>query len=60
MSGGVCHDERGVQLFELLKDIVQNHIAMSRVAAFHLFLTPLVIYRTMPFAVLLAVLVTFG
>ena len=46
--------------FELLKDIVKNHIPLSRVATFHLFLTPLLIYRTLPVAVLLAVLVTFG
>jgi LPS export ABC transporter permease LptG len=46
--------------FDLLKDVVKNHIALSRVATFHLFLTPLLIYRTLPVAVLLAVLVTFG
>ena len=39
--------------FDLLKDVVKNHIALSRVAAFHLFLTPLLIYRTLPVAVLL-------
>jgi len=46
--------------FDLLKDVVKNHIPMSRVATFHLFLTPLLIYETLPVAVLLAVLVTFG
>jgi LPS export ABC transporter permease LptG len=46
--------------FELLKDVVKNHVAMSRVATFHLFLNPLLIYQTLPVAVLLAVLVTFG
>ena len=46
--------------FELLKDVVKNHIAMSRVATFHLFLTPLLIYDMLPVGVLLAVLVTFG
>jgi LPS export ABC transporter permease LptG len=46
--------------FDLLKDVVKNHIAMSRVATFHLFLTPLLVYETLPVAVLLAVLVTFG
>ncbi len=46
--------------FDLLKDVVKNHIPMSRVATFHVFLTPLLIYRTLPVAVLLAVLVTFG
>jgi LPS export ABC transporter permease LptG/LPS export ABC transporter permease LptF len=46
--------------FDLLSDVVQHHIPMSRVATYHLFLTPLLIYSTMPVAVLLAVLVTFG
>ena len=46
--------------FDLLKDVVKNHIPMSRVATFHLFLTPLLVYDTLPVAVLLAVLVTFG
>jgi LPS export ABC transporter permease LptG len=46
--------------FELLKDVVKNHVAMSRVATFHFFLTPLLLYDTLPVAVLLAVLVTFG
>lgn len=46
--------------FNLLGDIVKNHVALSRVLTYHLFLTPLLIYDTMPIAVLLAVLVTFG
>jgi LPS export ABC transporter permease LptG len=46
--------------FDLLGDVVKNHIPMSRVATYHLFLTPLLIYDTLPVAVLLAVLATFG
>jgi LPS export ABC transporter permease LptG len=46
--------------FDLLKDVVKNHVAMPRVATFHLFLTPLLVYDMLPVAVLLAVLVTFG
>ena len=46
--------------FELLSDVVSHHIPMARLATYHLFLTPLLIYETMPTAVLLAVLVTFG
>jgi LPS export ABC transporter permease LptG/LPS export ABC transporter permease LptF len=46
--------------FELLGDIVKNQIPLGRVLTYHIFLTPLLIYDTMPLAVLLAVLVTFG
>jgi lipopolysaccharide export LptBFGC system permease protein LptF len=46
--------------FDLLGDIVKNQIPMSRVAVYHLFLTPLLVYQTLPVSVLLAVLVTFG
>jgi LPS export ABC transporter permease LptG/LPS export ABC transporter permease LptF len=46
--------------FDLLGDVVKNHIALSRVLTYHVFLTPLLIYDTLPVAVLLAVLVTFG
>lgn len=46
--------------FDVLSDIVSHHIPMSRVATWHLYLTPLLIYKEMPIAVLLAVLVTFG
>jgi LPS export ABC transporter permease LptG len=46
--------------FELLSDVVAHHIPMARLAVYHLFLTPFLIYQTMPVAVLLAVLVTFG
>jgi len=46
--------------FELLSDIVKNHIPMSRVLTYHLFLTPRLIYDLTPVGVLTAVLVTFG
>jgi LPS export ABC transporter permease LptG len=46
--------------FELLSDVVSHHIPIARLATYHLFLTPLLIYETMPTAVLLSVLVTFG
>ncbi len=46
--------------FELLSDIVKNRIPMSRVATYHLFLTPKLIYDTVPVSVLVATLVTFG
>lgn len=46
--------------FELLSDIVKNKIPMSRVLTYHLFLTPKLIYDTVPVGVLVAVLVTFG
>ncbi len=46
--------------FDLLGDIVKNHIAFERVLTYHLFLTPKLIYDTMPESVLVAVLVAFG
>lgn len=46
--------------FELLSDIIKNHVAMSRVLTYHLFLTPRLIYRFTPYGVLTAVLVVFG
>ncbi len=46
--------------FELLGDVVKNHITMAHALRYHLFLTPELIYRMLPFGVLLAVLVTFG
>ncbi len=46
--------------FELLGDVVKNHVPMLHAARYHAFLTPELIYDTLPFAVLLAVLVTFG
>jgi len=46
--------------FELLGDEVKNHISLADAARYHFFLTPELIYDTLPFAVLIAVLVTFG
>jgi len=46
--------------FELLSDIIKNHIPMNRVLAYHLFLTPRLIYELAPFGVLTAILVAFG
>lgn len=46
--------------FELLGDIAKNEIPLSKALSYHLFLTPELIYRTLPFGVLLAVLVSFG
>ena len=46
--------------FELLSDIVKNHIAMIRVLTYLFFLTPHLIYDSVPISVLVAVLVTFG
>ncbi len=46
--------------FELLSDIVKNHIAMLRVFTYLFFLTPKLIYDSVPISVLVAVLVTFG
>jgi LPS export ABC transporter permease LptG/LPS export ABC transporter permease LptF len=46
--------------FELLSDIVKNHIAMFRVLTYLFFLTPHLIYDSTPISVLVSVLVTFG
>jgi LPS export ABC transporter permease LptF/LPS export ABC transporter permease LptG len=46
--------------FELMGDIIRNGIAMPRVFTFLFFLTPKLIYDTLPVSVLVAVLVTFG
>jgi lipopolysaccharide export system permease protein len=46
--------------FELLSDIVKNHIAMDRVFTYLFFLTPQLIYDSTPISVLVAVLITFG
>lgn len=48
------------QFFELLSDMVKNHIPMGRMFAFLFFLTPKLIYDSTPVSVLVAVLVTFG
>ncbi len=46
--------------FDLLSDIVKNHIAMSRVFTYLFFLTPQLIFDSAPISVLVAVLITFG
>lgn len=46
--------------FELLSDVVKNRIPMSQVFEYLFFLTPMLIYQTMPMSVLVAVLFTFG
>jgi len=46
--------------FELLSDVIKNHIAMSRVFTYLFFLSPRLIYRFTPVSVLTAVLVVFG
>jgi LPS export ABC transporter permease LptG len=46
--------------FELLGDVVKNHIPMSHVIRYHVYLTPNLIYNTLPIAVLVSILATFG
>ncbi len=46
--------------FELIGDIVKNHIPMSHVFEYLFFLSPQLIYVLLPISVLVAVLVTFG
>ncbi|MBK7930635.1 MAG: LptF/LptG family permease [Bryobacterales bacterium] len=46
--------------FELLGDIFSRGIPWQRVATYHFFLTPKLIYDSAPMSVLVAVLVTFG
>ena len=46
--------------FELLSYIVKNNIPLSKVFTYLFFLTPKLIYDTLPVSVLVAVLVTFG
>jgi len=46
--------------FNLLGDIVKNHIPMSHVIRYHIFLTPKLVYDTLPLAVLVSILATFG
>src|SRR5438094_3314409 len=46
--------------FDLLGDIIRNGIAMWLVFTYLFFLTPMLIYETLPISVLVAVLVTFG
>ena len=46
--------------FELLSDVIKNHVPMSRVFTYLFFLSPRLIYRFTPVSVLTAVLVVFG
>jgi len=46
--------------FDLLSDILRNHIQLTTVGAYLLNLTPDMLYQIAPLAVLIAVLVTFG
>ncbi len=46
--------------FELLSDIIKNHIPMYKVASYLFFLGPKLIYDSTPVSVLVAVLITFG
>ncbi|MBX9604088.1 MAG: LptF/LptG family permease [Bryobacteraceae bacterium] len=46
--------------FELLSDVLKNHIPMAQVLRYHLFLTPKLIYDFTPISVLSAVLIVFG
>jgi LPS export ABC transporter permease LptG len=46
--------------FELVGDILRNHIPLVTVGAYLVYLTPNMLYTIAPLAVLIAVLVTFG
>jgi len=46
--------------FELLSDIIKNHIAMARVGEYLFYLAPHLIYDSTPVSVLVAVLICFG
>ncbi len=46
--------------FELLGDIVRNHVTLTKEFTYLFFLTPQLIYKTLPISVLVGVLVTFG
>ncbi len=46
--------------FELVGDILRNHIPLSTVGEYLINLTPSMLYQIAPLAVLIAVLVTFG
>ena len=47
-------------IFDLLSDILRNHIPLTVVGDYLINLTPLMLYKLAPLAVLIAVLVTFG
>lgn len=46
--------------FDLLGDIIKNNVPMSHVIQYHLYLTPELIYDSLPIAVLVSILATFG
>ncbi|MGA9069890.1 MAG: LptF/LptG family permease [Terracidiphilus sp.] len=46
--------------FELMGDILRNHIALTLIGAYLFNLTPFMLYQITPLAVLISVLVTFG
>ena len=46
--------------FELMGDMIRNHIPLVEMFTYLFFLTPKLIYDTLPISVLVAVLVTFG
>lgn len=46
--------------FELIGDMLRNHILISTMGAYLAYLTPSMLYTIAPLAVLIAVLVTFG
>jgi LPS export ABC transporter permease LptG len=46
--------------FDLTNDMIHNHIPLATMFEYLFFLTPELIYRTLPVSVLVAVLVTFG
>jgi LPS export ABC transporter permease LptG/LPS export ABC transporter permease LptF len=46
--------------FELIGDILRNHIAFTMIGEYLINLTPSMLYQITPLAVLIAVLVTFG
>jgi LPS export ABC transporter permease LptG len=47
-------------VFDLLGDILRNHVPLTKVGDYLINLTPLFLYQFAPMAVLVAVLVTFG
>ena len=46
--------------FELMGDMIRNHIPLTKMFTYLFFLTPTLIYQTLPISVLVAVLVAFG
>ncbi len=46
--------------FEQIGDVVKNNIPMSHVIKYHVYLTPNLIYNSLPIAVLVSILATFG